>query len=42
MYIYYSEDNGDTWLPHTETHVVAYNDQAYVTFTTPHFTDFAI
>lgn len=40
--IFYSEDNGETWSTQTKTFVDDIDGQAYVSFTTDHFTDFAI
>ena len=40
--VYYSENNGVSWYPQTQTPVIDKNGQPYVEFTTTHFTDFAI
>jgi len=40
--IYYSEDNGVTWYSQGLTTVGDNNGDPYVTFTTDHFTDFAV
>ncbi|MCX6824462.1 MAG: DUF5011 domain-containing protein [candidate division SR1 bacterium] len=40
--IYYSEDNGVTWYSQGLTTVGDNNGYPYVTFTTDHFTDFAV
>lgn len=40
--IYYSEDNGVTWYPQTMGFVTSQNGEPYVSFTTNHFTDFAV
>ncbi|MCX6824352.1 MAG: DUF5011 domain-containing protein, partial [candidate division SR1 bacterium] len=39
--IYYSEDNGVTRYPQTQTFVTENNGAPYISFTTSHFTDFA-
>ncbi len=40
--IYYSEDNGVTWYPQTMGFVTSQNGLPYISFTTNHFTDFAV
>ena len=40
--IYYSEDNGVTRYPQTQTFVTENNWAPYISFTTTHFTDFAV
>ena len=40
--MYYSDNNGTTWYPETETQVIDNNGTPSVTLTTTHFADFAV